>query len=161
MRKMLVFAGLLAAPADTAVDIPPPLKPLALKQDPRPIQLRQFFEAYDCPLKGYADDFVMEADENELDWRLLPSISFVESTGGKYSMNNNVFGWDSCNTKFRSVRSGIHEVATSLGRSSLYRDKRLDEVLKIYNSRPGYGAKVKAVMSIMGPPYFQGIGSMN
>lgn len=153
MRKFLVFASLLAAPSETVSTPAVPHTPPAQKRDPRPIQLRQFFEAHGCPLRTFAEDFIQEADKNALDWRLLPSISFIESSGGKFAINNNVFGWDSCRTKFASIRAGIRTVAAQLGRSALYRNKPLDAMLKLYNPRPEYAIRVKAVMRNIGPAY--------
>ena len=49
-----------------------------------------------------------------LDWRLLPSLSFVESSGGKAARNNNLFGWDSGRAAFSSAAAGIRAVASSL-----------------------------------------------
>ena len=58
-------------------------------------RLQAFFGKSDCPAKAYSDEFLTTADRYDLDWRLLPSISYVESTGGKSARNNNLFGWDS------------------------------------------------------------------
>ncbi|MBV8820305.1 MAG: glucosaminidase domain-containing protein [Acidobacteriaceae bacterium] len=153
MRKFLIFASLFSAQADMAAEVPHHPKSLEAKQDPRTIRLRHFFEAHGCPLRRFAEDFIEEADRNMLDWRLLPSISFVESSGGKYQKNNNVFGWDSCRVGFTSIRAGIREVAAQLGRGKLYRGKNLNAVLKTYNPRPEYAVKVKAVMNSLGPTY--------
>ena len=38
------------------------------------------------PLLGLGKKMVIEAEKNNLDWRLLPAISVIESTGGKKSM---------------------------------------------------------------------------
>ena len=95
-------------------------------------------------------DFLVAADQNELDWRLLPSISIIESSGGKDYTNNNVFGWDSCKERFSSVRAGIHYVAAQLGKSSRYKGKNVDRKLQIYNPLPEYSQRVKAVMRAMG-----------
>src|SRR5437868_3562910 len=106
MRKVVVFAGLLAVPGVTeqhsAENHPP--------SDPRLARLRQFFNSHTCPLIKFAPDFLIAADENDLDWRLLPSISVLESGGGKNYRNRNVFGWRSGRHRFSSVRAGIHEV---------------------------------------------------
>ena len=83
---------------------------------------------------------------------MLPSLSFIESSGGKYLRNNNVFGWNSCRTRFPSVRAGIGIVASELGRSNIYKDKPLDQVLRTYNPYPNYGKRVKAVMRTIGGP---------
>lgn len=94
----------------------------------------------------------MEAsDANALDWRLLPSISFVESTGGKSARNNNLFGWDSGRAAFSSASACIHSVASSLATSVLYRNKDVDGKLKTYNGSEGYVRKVKEVMRRIAP----------
>lgn len=98
-------------------------------------------------MERYAADLVAAADNHRLDWRLLPSLALVESSGGKVYMNNNVFGWDSCKQKFPSIQAGIHVVAERLANSPYYRGKNLDGVLKTYNQNPRYAATVKRVMS--------------
>jgi flagellum-specific peptidoglycan hydrolase FlgJ len=89
---------------------------------------------------------VEAADRYDLDWRLLPSISYVESTGGKSAPNNNLFGWDSGRAQFASPAASIHEVGYQLSHSALYRDKDTDGILATYNSDAEYAAKVKLVM---------------
>jgi len=96
-----------------------------------------------------------------LDWRLLPSISIIESSGGKDYRNNNVFGWDSCRESFTSVREGIHFVAGQLANSKLYKDKTLDSKLSTYNPLPDYPRKVKAVMHALGSESLPRISSLN
>lgn len=98
------------------------------------------------PTADYAVDFLTVADEFALDWRLLPSLSFIESTGGKTSSNNNLFGWDSGRAHFASPSAAIHSVGSSLAQSTLYRSKSLDQMLATYNPRRGYSQKVKSVM---------------
>lgn len=149
MRKVLLVAGLLALPvvpsmreatAQVSADEP----------DPRLLRLQQFFAKRDCPLRESAAEFLIAADRNELDWRLLPSISMIESSGGKEYRNNNVFGWDSCRESFPSVQAGIHFVAARLANSKLYKDKNLDNKLSTYNPHPDYPRRVKAVMQVLG-----------
>jgi len=146
-KRLVVFAGLLAAPVATKVDKPVLPQPLTTTEDPRLVRLKQFLADRECPIDKYAADLIRAADDNYLDWRLLPSISFVESSGGKYFQNNNVFGWNSCKEpRFSSVREGIHYVASMLGNSDLYKRKTLDAVLRTYNPEEGYPALVKSVM---------------
>ena len=144
-----MFAGLLAG--STAAD--PDERPTGMVEqaDPRMLRVKQFFLDRDCPAQVYADDFIQAADQNDLDWRLLPSLSFIESTGGKEAYNNNMFGWDNCRRKFRSTRESIYTVAALLGTSQLYRAKNIDQVLRLYNPRPEYTIAVKDVMKQMGP----------
>jgi hypothetical protein len=116
------------------------------RNDPRLAALERFFEERNCPLAEFAEDFLEASDRNGLDWRLLPSLSFVESSGGKDYSNNNVFGWDNCRERFPSVRHGIYYVAERLGQSNLYRDKSLEQRLKLYNPVGDYPGRVKKVM---------------
>ena len=116
------------------------------RHDPRYAALRQFFDKGSCPASRYADEFLDVADTYTLDWRLLPSISYVESTGGKAGRNNNIFGWDSGRAQFSTPAAGIYTVGYRLAHSGLYRQKSLDEVLATYNSEASYGRKVKSVM---------------
>jgi hypothetical protein len=114
--------------------------------DPRYAALHRFFDKGSCPASQYAGEFLDAADAFTLDWRLLPSISFVESTGGKAARNNNIFGWDSGRAQFSTPVAGIYTVGYRLAHSGLYRDRSLDEVLATYNPDAAYGRKVKSVM---------------
>ena len=120
-------------------------------QDPRLVRLEKYFEEKQCPVKPLARDFVNAADRNNLDWRLLPSIAFVESSGGKSFHNNNIFGWDNGDHQFRSVKESIHKVAERLANSRHYRNKPLKKILTTYNPVPGYSERVLDVMDDLGP----------
>ncbi|MGJ5816255.1 hypothetical protein [Paludibaculum fermentans] len=149
-RGLVVIAGLLAG--QTAADPDPRPADMAVsKTDPRLTRVKQFFQDRDCPAQVYAADFITAADQHDLDWRLLPSLSFIESGGGKVAYNNNMFGWDNCKLKFRSTREGIYRIASKLGKSRMYRKKNVDQVLKLYNPRREYTKAVKAVMNQLGP----------
>ncbi|HBY61425.1 MAG TPA: hypothetical protein DEH78_16510 [Solibacterales bacterium] len=147
-QSLVVVAGLMAVPGNAD---PQQTQSGTYQQDPRLHRIRTFFSERRSPAHRYAADFVRAADRNNLDWRLLPSISFLESGGGKAYKNNNIFGWDNCERRFRSVPHGIHTVADRLANSDLYKDKDLDAVLRTYNPRKLYRAKVKAVMAEIGP----------
>ncbi|MGB6940837.1 MAG: hypothetical protein WBE37_00405 [Bryobacteraceae bacterium] len=149
MKDFLLVAGLIAAPATVSVQ-QYKAAPTVKQNDPRLSRLQKFFGDRDCPLRDSAKDFLLAADQNQLDWRLLPSISFVESSGGKYYGNNNVFGWGSAKAKFSSVGAGIHYVAAQLGKSRRYKGKNIDRKLQIYNPLPEYSQRVKAVMRAIG-----------
>jgi hypothetical protein len=124
----------------------PPSPASEYQNDPRLHALRRFFGRLGCPAKAYSHVFLEAADNYSLDWRLLPSISFVESTCGKWARNNNLFGWDSGNARFPTPSAGIHKVGFILANSRRYKDKKLDELLAVYNPNVEYPAKVKAVM---------------
>lgn len=148
-RGLVLVAGLAAVTGQVNPDSLPE-KP-AVSTDPRLIRIRQYFIERDCPAHQYAEDFVLAADRHDLDWRLLPSLSMIESTGGKEARNNNMFGWDNCNVRFRTSREGIYRVASRLAKSRYYKGKTLDQTLKTYNPRLEYGKKVKLVMAQLGP----------
>jgi len=159
MRKMLsnglaVFAGVVSLPvAGTHADS---AKPTAAEhrtepKDSRLAFLRDFFRQGNCPAGELAPIFLEAADMYALDWRLLPSLSFVETSGGKAAKNNNLFGWDSGRAAFSSAAAGIREVASYLAQSTLYRRKDVDGILKTYNTNAGYAQKVKDVMRRIAP----------
>ena len=150
MRKLLSGGLVLFGVASIPVPMSPRTIPTSLRQeyrhDPRLVRLHSFFAKWDCPAAEYSVDFLMVADEYALDWRLLPSLSFVESTGGKASLNNNLFGWDSGRAHFPSPTAAIRQVGSVLATSSLYRSKSLDQILAIYNPDRDYAQRVKSVM---------------
>jgi hypothetical protein len=145
-KGLVVFAGLMVSPGSDKAELP-----AIPKQDPRLHKLQAFFDRLNCPVISLAEDFLAAADRNGLDWRLLPSISVVESGGGKAFRNNNIFGWDSARQAFPSIRQGIHRVAERLANSSLYKDKDLDGILRTYNPREEYPLLVKSVMRSISP----------
>ncbi|HUJ50435.1 MAG TPA: hypothetical protein VLW25_09550 [Bryobacteraceae bacterium] len=150
MKSMVLVAGLIVVPAAVSQQQERNLEK-AQAADPRLLRLQQFFAARDCPLREMAADFLAAADVNALDWRLLPSISFIESSGGKDYRNNNVFGWDTPLQNFSSIREGIQYVAAQLASADRYKNKSLDGKLRTYNPNPAYPHKVKAVMRALGP----------
>jgi hypothetical protein len=152
VRKLLssglaLFAGVVCLPAPGMLHG----EQKAPVADHRLARLQAFFGKSDCPAKAYSDDFLAAADRYDLDWRLLPSISYVESTGGKSARNNNLFGWDSGRAAFATARQGISEVGYRLTHSHLYRSKNLDQLLATYNPSGEYAQKVKSVMAQIAP----------
>ncbi len=153
MRRILsgVF---LAVAAFLPAAVAPRLSETAAAErshDPRLARLREFFSELGCPALKDAESFLEAADRNLLDWRLLPSISYVESTGGKNAPNNNLLGWDAGRRKFASPADGIHTVAYNLSHGRRYRHKNLDQMLAAYNPNSGYANRIKAVMMRISP----------
>jgi hypothetical protein len=152
MRKLLtsglaVFAGMVSMPANVSKQQTLNSSQLPdYQQDVRLKTLQKFFGKANCPAQKYSQVFLEAADSNDLDWRLLPSISFVESTGGKAAKNNNLFGWDSGRAGFVSPVASIQTVGYRLSHSELYRDKDIDEILATYNPNAEYAGRVKFVM---------------
>ena len=160
MRKLLsnglaVVAGVVSLPvAGTHAESAKPATAAHRNestQDSRLASLRAFFERGNCPAAKLAPIFLEAADMYALDWRLLPSLSYVETSGGKAARNNNIFGWDSGRAAFSSAAAGIRAVASYLAHSALYREKDVDGILKTYNRNAGYARRVKDVMRRIAP----------
>jgi hypothetical protein len=156
MRKLLsgglaIFAGIVSLPAPGSLRAERTPAPDRRKADMRLERLKAFFGKFDCPAKDYSGDFIAAAERYDLDWRLLPSISYLESTGGKAAKNNNLFGWNCGRTGFDSVAASIHEVGRRLARSPLYRSKNLDQLLATYNPIGDYAQRVKNIMQRIAP----------
>ena len=113
---------------------------------------------YDSPLEGYGMKFVLEAEKNEIDWRLLPAIAGVESTFGRHACKkakNSFLGYGSCKMDFKSVDDAIEKVSASLGGNNEntahhYEGKGTVGILKKYNSViPTYTNKVVRIMKMI------------
>ncbi len=156
MRKFLTgglafFAGMASLPAPGSIHAERKPAPERRAFDARLERLKAFFGKGNCPAKDYSGVFIEAADRYALDWRLLPSISYLESTGGKAAKNNNLFGWNSGRAGFTSATQSIHEVGRRLSRSRLYRSKNLDQLLATYNPAGDYAQKVKSIMQTIAP----------
>jgi len=157
-KQLMLALGLMALPLTMRLEkvapaqpLPPAQPPQPVSPDPRTVRLKKFFSRLHCPVSYLADDFVHAADENQLDWRLLPSISVIESGGGKAYRNNNIFGWNNGATLFPTIRAGLTEVAFKLGRSPLYRNRDVMGKLKLYNPDETYAGSVVSVMNRISP----------
>ena len=157
-KGLMIIAGLLVLPLTAKLETVPAIKPVPgktpqkpAKRDPRAVRLRSFFVKLHCPVLNMSEDFVQAADKNHLDWRLLPSISIIESGGGKAYRNNNLFGWDNGDQAFPTLRAGLDLVAYKLGKSPLYRNRDVVGKLRIYNPDASYPAKVMNVMNRISP----------
>ena len=115
--------------------------------------VRNFFLSHKSPLAAKAPVFVAVAERHGLDWRLLPSLSMLESSGGKAGKRNNVFGWNSCKANFKTVDAGIEFVGSRLGQSKLYAGSTMDKLRRYNPARHVYPAKVvKFMMQLSGDP---------
>lgn len=88
--------------------------------DPRVLAMRQFLISHYSPLYPYSETFVKEADKSGLDWRLVVSISGVESAFGNLIpyRSNNGWGWrggpGGAYSIFNSWNDGISHVTQRL-----------------------------------------------
>ena len=121
-----------------------------------------YFKERSMPLAGMGMKMVIEADKNDLDWRLLPAIAVRESTGGKFECKKaefNSFGWGSCKINFNSNDEAIETVARNLGGNNPktakhYDNKTTIQILRAYNPPSvirRYAQQVISIMDDIGP----------
>ena len=119
--------------------------------------IETYFKKYDMPLAGTGMKMVLEAEKNDLDWRLLPAIAVRESTGGKFAckkVTHSFFGWGSCKINFSSYEESIDVISQNLGghnprTAPYYKGKTLTQVLDAYNPptiKPNYKKLITKTM---------------
>lgn len=86
------------------------------KKDLRAKKLEKFLAKYDSPLQPFSQKIVDLADKYQLDWRLVASISGVESTFCKAIPYNsyNCWGWNNGNHAFMDYDNALEEVSRVL-----------------------------------------------
>lgn len=104
---------------------------------------------YNPPLAPYALDFVKAAEYYGLDYRLLPAISMVESTGGRFLFRkNNPFGWGKWG--YDTFTDAIYDVSRGM-RVGYYNSGLTDPLRIAFKYNPDtpkqWGPKVKRFMS--------------
>lgn len=105
--------------------------------DPREDAVKRFFIRNNCPVVKYTKLFIQVADDNNIDWRLLPTFALIESGGGRVHRNNNIFGWDSGRKRFKSIEEGIRYVARALTLGP-YKGKMSAQIIRVYNTHRKY-----------------------
>jgi hypothetical protein len=118
-------------------------------------KIDKYFADRNLPAAGLGMKMVLEAKKNGLDWRILPALLMIESTGNKNTCPNdpdNGFGWNSCYGNFDSVDHAIEVVAFNISGNNpktehYYKNKDIDGILRAYNSvNPKYNGLIKSVM---------------
>lgn len=99
--------------------------------DSRVTQLEAYLDEHRSPLADYASVFIEAADQYQLDWRLVPAITGVESTFGKQIPFNsfNAYGWANGLYRFESWEESITYVSQYL--KEKYIDRGLNTPYKI------------------------------
>jgi len=117
-------------------------------KDSRQLTLTLFLQKKNSPLEDEAEKIIAEADENNLDWRLLPAIAGVESSFGKRIPPNsyNAYGWANGQYRFKSWGNSIETVSQAL--KTNYADKgakSINKIAGVYNppSSFSWAGKVK------------------
>ena len=120
--------------------------------DSRAKVLTDYFALYNSPLEYHAQDVVDAADQYQLDWKLIPAISGVESTFGKFTPGGyNAWGWGVYGNQavwFKSWKEGIFIVTEGLKQN--YIDQGLTNPYSMnqsYAASPFWGWKVTYFMT--------------
>ena len=84
--------------------------------NPRIEKLKAFLIKHQSPLAAYTQELIKAAEIYQLDWKLLPAISGVESTFGKRIPpgSYNAYGWNNGNRYFVSWEDSINQVSQAL-----------------------------------------------
>ncbi|MEJ2347935.1 MAG: hypothetical protein P8Y17_01900 [Patescibacteria group bacterium] len=158
---LIVFLFIFISTADVSAAVPVAGSSAQLsrqediKADYREEILRNFLEGYGSPLAPYSKVFISLADEYDLDWRLVPAITGVESTFGKRIPSNsyNAYGWANGAYAFESWEESIEVVSRTL--RERYIDKGADsvsEIARIYAPPSStWAGKVKFFMKKINP----------
>ncbi len=126
-----------------------------IEYDYREEILENFLEGYNSPLASYSGVFISLADEYDLDWRLVPAITGVESTFGKRIPfeSYNAYGWANGAYSFESWEESIEVVSKAL--RERYIDRGADsvsEIARIYAPPSStWAGKVKFFMKKINP----------
>lgn len=117
----------------------------------------KYFGDRNLPLEGYGRKMVLEAEKNDIDWRLLPAIAMRESTGALNACKKvgfNAWGWHSCKSGFKSWDDAIEKMAQHLGGNHpktehYYADKTTVQILRTYNPPSVVAKYADQVVKIM------------
>lgn len=120
--------------------------------DKRATILKDYLAKHNSPLEDSAQDFIDAADQYGLDWKLVVSISGVESTFGKYIPGGfNGWGWGVYGNNaiyFKSWREAIFTISKGLREN--YVDKGYAEpysMNRLYAASPKWGKNVTFFMN--------------
>lgn len=111
--------------------------------DNRVLAVQVFLDSYRCGSEtedfDTATTFVMAADANKIDYRILPIIYLKESTCGKNEIPGtyNGFGFANGVTKFSSFTDAVNTISLKLTEHP-YAGKNLHGVISTYNNHPEY-----------------------
>lgn len=90
-----------------------------------------YLSQVNSPLAPYSHNFVLEADNNQIDWKLLVAISGIESSFGKRIpyQSYNAWGWGNGKSKFNDWETAISHISKVLNEK--YYQKGLNTPEKI------------------------------
>lgn len=109
--------------------------------------LTKFFEKYNSPLASHVDTFIETADKYGIDYRLIPSISCMESTCAKVLIEGsyNPFGWGIYGSNviyFKNYDEAIRTVGEGLNKGYFAKGyDTVEEIAPIYTPPNHYNWK--------------------
>ncbi len=111
-------------------------------------RIRSFYERWNAPMALQAEYIVDAAQRYGIDWRLIPAISIVESSGGRYCFRPyNAFGWGKMgfNSYEEAIETVTHGLALKYGTDNPY------AIAPRYNpvTPSAWASKVSGLMSQM------------
>lgn len=128
--------------------------------DRRVAILYTFLSGYNSSLKEYSFDVVKAADKYDLDWRLLPAISGVESTFGRQIPENsyNAWGWGIYGNniiRFASYPDAIETISKGLRENYIDRwgAKNTYQIGRFYAASPTWAQRVVYFMEKIDSSY--------
>lgn len=117
--------------------------------------LKAYLESKKSPLADYADEFIKEAEANDLDWRLVAAISGLESSYGLRIPYNSYNGWgwgiygDNV-LRFASWSEAIHTISEGLRKNYIDRGATdIPSIGRIYAASPTWAERVTYIMNQM------------
>jgi len=114
------------------------------------VTIKRVLERYSSPLSDATDAFIQSCKDYDLDCYLLPSISGLESTFGKFILPDsyNPFGWgggyimfDKWDDSIDTVGKGLRENYINKGANSVER------IAPIYSESPTWSPRVRFFMA--------------
>ena len=127
--------------------------------DTRVKALKNVFARHNSPLVDYAPAYVKYADAYGVDWKLLPSISGLESSFGVYLMpgSYNGYGWGGGLIYFQSWEDGIRTINKALRENYMDRWGATDvwSIGPIYAESPTWSVRVNSFMSEINEEYLK------
>ena len=127
-----------------------------LSQDVRVAALQNVLKKYDSILVPEAENFVHYADKHGIDWRLLASISGLESGFGAQYVHGsyNAYGWGGGYLYFENWEDGINTISLALRKN--YYDHGADTVAKIgpiYAASPYWSSRISSYIEEIDEEY--------
>ena len=160
MRKiyiLLLFVAILAKADSVSAGVNVAGSSAQLKRnvgtkqfDYRKTKLENYLAGHNSPITPYSLSFIKYSDKYNIDWRLVPAISGVESTFGKRIPFNsyNAYGWANGKYQFTSWDDSIFVVSKALREK--YYDRGATNIAQIARRYAppsnSWGGKVKFFM---------------